>query len=130
MRMKVHLHTIKSIYLYDDMILTGSSECIINGWRHSGVKNNYEQLERRFKLVGHQSPSSCLYKSGDDVISGSQDGIIYIWNVNSTKLVKSIKAHDGCIRSLQCDSLKLISGGDDNIVTVHDIISGSVYNII
>lgn len=57
------------------------------------------------------------------VTSGDADGRIFFWNWSTTRIITSIKAHDGvCISVIwhPHERKKLISAGWDNLIKIWD----------
>jgi len=59
---------------------------------------------------GHSSPVFSVAIQGIRIISGSQDKIIKIWNLENGKCMITLKGHGSSVVSLQCDDKKLMSG--------------------
>jgi len=88
---------------------------------------NATKLERVFAkpficaLDGHKDGISCMTKnpkSLSSIISGSYDGEIKIWGLQTRECVKTIQAHDGYTRGITFtpDGNHFISIGDDKTI--------------
>jgi WD40 repeat protein len=69
---------------------------------------------------------------GFGIISGSQDGTLKIWNLNTGKLVRTITAHDGSINAISTtpDGLQVISGSDDKTLKIWNLNTGNLEHTI
>jgi len=70
--------------------------------------NQFQKIIRTFE--GHSSPVFSVAIQGIRIISGSQDKIIKIWNLENGKCMITLKGHGSSVVSLQCDDKKLMSG--------------------
>lgn len=61
-----------------------------------------------------------------EVVTGDSVGNVSVWWIKTGELLKSCKAHNGPVSSLQVDATKAVSCGHDMIVQVVDIIKGEV----
>jgi WD40 repeat protein len=86
-------------------------------------------------LVGHIDTISTLNYSeeNDWVISGGNEGVIFIWDAITGKKKFSYKAHTQWITSLRFFRLgisnKIVSGGADGMVCLYDFDTGSFHKI-
>eukprot|EP00094_Tigriopus_californicus_P004234 TCALIF_04081-PA protein Name:"Similar to Tep1 Telomerase protein component 1 (Rattus norvegicus)" AED:0.30 eAED:0.29 QI:0/0.3/0.18/0.63/1/1/11/0/2784 len=88
-----------------------------------GLAHNNEEL---FSLVGHSSPISSLTflpgtsSSETCLVSGSQDGMISFWDLNSQIRTNSVQGHSRCVSGLACssDGLTLVSVGWDGRIKI------------
>jgi WD40 repeat protein/transcriptional regulator with XRE-family HTH domain len=79
-------------------------------------------------VVGHPGAVSALCWAPSDglVVSGSSDGMLRWWKVQSGECLREQEAHQGMIQSLKLspDGSMLASCGDDGIIALWDIESG------
>jgi WD40 repeat protein len=91
-----------------------------------------EPLIRTF--TGHRGSvwSVAVTPDGEQVISGSQDGTLKIWNLNTGKLVRKIAAHDGSINAISTtlDGLQVISGSHDKTLKVWNLKTGELVDTL
>jgi len=93
--------------------------------------------ERGFGTVGSEDGSLRLGKcdgavaalrrfGGDGVVSGSEDGLVRLWDVRREVEVGSVEAHDGPVTDVRvCEFERLVySSGDDGFVKVWDVRTG------
>jgi WD40 repeat protein len=82
-----------------------------------------EPLIRTF--TGHSSSiwSVAVTPDGEQVISGSQDGTLKIWNLKTGILVDTIAAHNGSVNAVSIipDGSHIISGSYDNTLKVWNL---------
>lgn len=87
------------------------------------LAHNNEEL---FSLVGHSSPiSSLTFLPGSSssetcLVSGSQDGMMSFWDLNSQIRTNSVQGHTRCVSGLACssDGLTLVSVGWDGRIKI------------
>jgi CubicO group peptidase (beta-lactamase class C family) len=112
----------------------------VAGGEYMGVESNYNQPEKYLQLlntsswtvidqfVGHEEPvhSITFSKDGQNLVSGSWDGKVKIWDTTSAEEIKSFSGHEDKITSISYnkDESKLISGSLDKTVKIWDIESG------
>jgi WD40 repeat protein len=91
-----------------------------------------ESLIRTFKGHSDSVWSVAVTPDGKQVISGSQDGTLKIWNLNTGKLVRTITAHDGSINAISTtpDGLQVISGSDDKTLKIWNLNTGNLEHTI
>jgi WD40 repeat protein len=79
-------------------------------------------------LKGH---ASSVYKLSGDLVSGSNDKTIKIWNLKDQTLVRTLTGHSQHIFALKVlKNGDLVSGSYDNTIKVWDIKSGRVSKTI
>ncbi len=81
-------------------------------------------------LTGHSGSvwSVTVTPDGEQVISGSQDGTIKIWNLNSGNLICTISAHDDSVHTIAttADGLYVISGSHDTTIKIWNLKTGQL----
>ena len=65
---------------------------------------------------------------GELLVSGSSDGMLRWWDVQSGECVRTREAHQGAVQSLRIspDGRRLASCGDDGAIQVWDLESGEL----
>ena len=101
--------------------LTNGKECYIHNM-HSG------ELETVFmgdvegqhvgQLVGHTSTITALFFHGKRVYTGSIDGSIICWDVESAEKLFESKGHEGGITCIFSDGSKTLSGAADKTIII------------
>lgn len=86
-----------------------------------------------FTLHGHYGPITSVFidhfQSGTGG-SGSQDGLLCVWDLITGACMYSIQAHDGAILSLACASSYVISLGADKRIYIWERFQGNLLNTI
>jgi WD40 repeat protein len=74
-------------------------------------------------LTGHSGSiwSVAVTPDGEQVISGSQDGTLKIWNLNTGILEHTIPAHNDSVNAVCTDGLHIISGSRDKTIKVWNL---------
>lgn len=92
----------------------------LTGGKHDSARNNEKRT-----LTGHALPIGVLDFTTDSrkLASGSQDGTVIVWDVETEKPLVTLTGHTGFIKGLRFleDSKTLISGGNDGTVRLWDI---------
>jgi WD40 repeat protein len=85
-----------------------------------------EPLIRTYK--GHTDSvwSVAVTPDGNKIISGSQDGTIKIWNLNSGNLEHTIEAHNDSVKTVCTDGLRIISGSRDKTIKIWNLKTGEI----
>ncbi len=82
---------------------------------------------RRFE--GHDGNVNTVAHSpdGETVISGSDDGILFLWNSKTGEIIQQFEGHDGAVMSAEFspDGTKIISGSLNNSVILWDVEAGT-----
>lgn len=71
-------------------------------------------------LLGHAGVVLCLAAAGSNVVSGSFDKRVLIWDATSCKCVHILTGHEGSVRSLVVNDSHIFSGATDNTIKVWD----------
>lgn len=86
-----------------------------------------------YTLHGHCGPITCLFIDHfqpDTGGSGSQDGLLCVWEFLTGACMYSIQAHNGAIVSLVCAPSYVISVGADERLCVWERFQGHLLNTI
>src|SRR5882762_3108304 len=79
-------------------------------------------------LEGHTSVCLCIAFSpyGEQLVSGSDDRTVRLWNISTGALLQIMKGHSHCVQSVMYspDGRYIASGSDDETVRIWDAISG------
>jgi WD40 repeat protein len=85
-------------------------------------------------LYGHSNLVSLVAFSHDatQVVSGSDDNTVKIWDAGSGACVKTLKGHSNwvCSVAFSHDATQVVSGSDDNTVKIWDAGSGTCLNTL
>ncbi len=96
------------------------------------VTNALQELlnrkSERNRLEGHDNLVTSVNFSpdGKTLVSGSWDGTIKLWNVETGKEIRTLKGHDGYVLSVNFspDGKTLVSGSDDNTIKLWNVETG------
>jgi WD40 repeat protein len=113
-----HDRTVRCLEFRNNICFSGGSDRYIKVF-------DLNTGQRMTEFVGHAHRVSCLQMHATNsslVISGSNDRTARIWDtrVGSTA-VALVAEHDEAIRRLQFDGVKLITGGDDQVLRAWDM---------
>ena len=112
-------------------VVTGGYDRRVLVWRPSDVRPyDFTRLTSKSgsvippakfrSLDGHEGPvrAVAFSQDGTQIISGSQDNTIRLWNSEGGQLLKSFRGHDGAVRAVafaQSDQV-ILSGSHDNSI--------------
>jgi len=81
-------------------------------------------------LDGHTGSVAAVaaLPDGRTAVSGGEDGLVKVWDVDSMELLRTMKAHQGPVRAVAAapDGRRVVSAGIDGTVSVWDVTSGKV----
>jgi WD domain, G-beta repeat len=88
----------------------------------------------RLCTLGHTSAVHCIAVSGDGQLlaSGSSDGKIKLWNLETGTLVRSLTGHQGAVQALAIspDGRQLISASQDAKLGIWDLEQGQLIAMV
>lgn len=122
-------HTLKVSQV--KIFIESSNELIARVCSHQVFKTDSGNL--LYTLHGHCGPITCLFIDHfqpDTGGSGSQDGLLCVWELLTGACMYSIQAHDGAILSLACAPSYVISVGADERLCVWERFQGHLLNTI
>ncbi|KAM4843349.1 F-box and WD repeat domain containing protein 10B [Thomomys bottae] len=103
-----HQGTITCMNVYKNTLVSGGKDGQVKEWElHTG------NCLRTFK---HKDPISAVQISDTYIVSSCERGLIHVWDIVSTQLVKTFMGHEGAVRCLFFDQWHLVSGGVDGLV--------------
>ncbi|KAK9879461.1 hypothetical protein WA026_006532 [Henosepilachna vigintioctopunctata] len=124
--LKAHQQPISCLECEGNRVLTGSLD-------HTVKLSKIEDGRQLYTLHGHCGPISCMFIdalkpsiSG----SGSQDGMLCIWDLSTGTCLYSIQAHNGCITSLTYSPSYVISLATDDKMCVWERFQGHLLTTI
>ena len=99
----------------NDTIITCGEKHIIF-WPKDKKKQFRKQCKRGIfgKEKYYNNVQLCLSSHGNQVISGTDSGDLFIWK--GRNLSKVVKAHNGAIESIQISNMNIITGGSDRLI--------------
>ncbi|KAF5337548.1 hypothetical protein D9758_016665 [Tetrapyrgos nigripes] len=96
------------------------------GWELPiGQQNVWERCEQIFTANSHVN-SIALSPNGQRVVSGSQDGTVHIWNVETGEEEQKLKGHSNQVTSVAFspDGWQVVSGSFDGTVRIWNVETG------
>ncbi|MGC1878122.1 MAG: F-box/WD40 repeat-containing protein, partial [Rhabdochlamydiaceae bacterium] len=114
-----HQHSVNSILVFGDKLISASSDRTIKIWDLSSGK----VLQT---LEGHQRWVNSILVDRDKLISASSDCTIKIWDLSSGKVLQTLDDHRDMVNSILVDGDKLISASGDRTIKIWDLSSGKV----
>lgn len=140
-----HQQPITCMEVINGMVFTGSQDHTlkVSIWMYPNSNNlthfwfpqvySVDNPSVEYTLHGHCSPITCLFvdrfQSGTGG-SGSQNGLLCVWDLLTGVCMYNIQAHDGAITSLACAPSYVISLGIDERVCVWERFQGNLLSAI
>ncbi|XP_012252105.2 sterol regulatory element-binding protein cleavage-activating protein isoform X2 [Athalia rosae] len=107
-------------------VLTGSQDHTLKVYR-------LEDQLPLYTLHGHCGPISCLFIDRVSPMtsgSGSQDGLLCVWDLLTGACMYSTQAHDGAIAAITCSASYVISIGTDERLCVWERFQGHLLHAL
>lgn len=123
---KAHTKSITVLEAEGEKIITGSEDRMLKVFE---VKNQ----SLKYTLHGHYGPITCVFIDRFNPTmagSGSQDGLLCVWDLHTGSCMYSIQAHDGMIFAITYSASYVISLGQDERICVWDRFQGHLLNTI
>lgn len=88
------------------------------------VEANWRAGRHRTAEFLHSSPVICLQFDEQYLITGTNIGTAYIWDIETGQLLRKLSAHAGPISALKFDAAKLVTGSTDKIIRIWNYKTG------
>lgn len=88
------------------------------------IESNWRNGRYRTLTYEHESPVLCLQFDDQYLMTGSYDGKVRIWDVESGELIRALEGHRMAVSALKFDNLKLITASRDQTVRVWNYRTG------
>ncbi|KAG5342883.1 FAN protein, partial [Acromyrmex heyeri] len=116
------------------VIISGSWDCTAKVWHEYTSGSKIKPTECFIAQLDHDSKVICINISRDDtmLVSGTEDGELCLWSMNSYNLQSTIKGHtcrvNAVIFDKQCSSV--ISCAEDKVLNIIDVrTSTQIYSV-
>ncbi|CAH0401898.1 unnamed protein product [Chilo suppressalis] len=119
-----HQQPITEMQSEGERILTGGQDHVLKVFSST-------DLSALFTLHGHCGPvTSCFIDHATPIIagSGSQDGLLCVWDLHTGACLYSTQAHDGAVTSLAYTASYVVSAGADERLCIWDRFQGHMLN--
>lgn len=98
-------------------------------WKHVyrerfNIEANWRNGRYKSLTFKHKSPILCLQFDEQFLITGSYDGSVAVWDIETGKLLRQLEGHLTTVTALKFDSLKLITASRDQTVCVWNYRTG------
>ena len=129
--LRAHQQPITCLLVDHGTILTGSQDHTLKIFRVDDSKGSCTGV---YTLHGHCGPVTSAFIDRTEVLSsagsGSQDGMLCLWDVMTGACLYSIQAHDGCVISMTHSPSYVVSMGSDEKLCVWERLHGHLINTI
>lgn len=94
-----HAAKINSICISPDdkKIISGGHDCMIKVWRLEESESNHNKYGRIDAELVCQTSVAVVCSSNNKIISGTTDGIIYVWDAKTYEKIKTISINNGAL---------------------------------
>lgn len=89
------------------------------------VESNWRNGRFKTRLFQHTAPITTLHLLHPYLVTGTQNGIIHVWDVQTGKLMRQLNDHRGAVSALKMDAHKLVSGSYDETIRVWNYHTGA-----
>ncbi|WCJ20377.1 Zinc finger CCCH domain-containing protein 17 [Euphorbia peplus] len=100
----------------EDMLFSGGQGGAILAWK--GVNDKLKPFKLVATMKGHTATVTCLRVGGKRLYSGSMDGTIRVWDLNTLKCLQLLKEHTDVVTSLICWDRYILSCSLDKTIKV------------
>lgn len=129
-----HTSAVLDVVFDANWIVTGSKDATVRVWRRSDVtsssSSSISSAPVAWRKFTHTGPVNAVDLQGDQVVSASGEGSMYLWNLQSGEKVHTFNGHT---KGLACIVLKgntLVSGSNDQTIRVWDTSSGECTHVL
>ncbi|XP_031833417.1 protein FAN isoform X2 [Nomia melanderi] len=107
------------------IIISGSWDCTAKVWQSYISGKKIKPAEYLIAQLDHDSKVTCINISKDDTLlaSGTEDGEIFLWNLDTYNLQFTVKGHTSKINAMIFDqeSKSVISCAEDKVLNIIDV---------
>lgn len=140
-----HMDTVTNVSINSDRMVSGSQDSTIRQWDlHSGkciqildlmsidTINLFDPSSKSAQTVNNiEVPKIGGLQSFDVALAtGTNDGIVRLWDLRSGEIVRSLAGHSSAISCLKFDLQNIITGSLDQTVRTWDLRMGSSVNLL
>ncbi|XP_028162169.1 sterol regulatory element-binding protein cleavage-activating protein-like [Ostrinia furnacalis] len=121
-----HQQPITEMHSEGGRVLTGGQDHVLKVFSSA-------DLSALFTLHGHCGPiTSCFIDRATPTVagSGSQDGLLCVWDLHTGACLYSMQAHDGAVTSLAYTASYVVSAGADERLCIWDRFQGHMLNSV
>lgn len=88
------------------------------------IESNWRNGRFKTRTFKHKSPVLCLQFDDQYLMTGSYDGKVSVWDLETGKLLRQLEGHRNTVSALKFDNLKLITASRDETVRVWNYRTG------
>ncbi|XP_043507694.1 protein FAN-like isoform X2 [Frieseomelitta varia] len=107
------------------IIISGSWDCTAKVWQSYTSGTKIKPAECLIAQLDHDAKVTCINISGDEtlLVSGTEDGEIFLWNMDTYNLQFTAKAHNCKINAMVFDQegKSIISCAEDKVLNIIDV---------
>nr|XP_033328034.1 protein FAN-like isoform X1 [Megalopta genalis] len=111
------------------IIISSSWDCTAKVWRTYVSGKKIKPADYLIAQLDHDSKVTCINISRDEtlLISGTEDGEIFLWNLDTYNLQLTVKGHSGRINAMTFDpeGKSIISCAEDKALNIIDILTST-----
>jgi F-box and WD-40 domain protein 1/11 len=134
---KAHNGTVLSLHFNERYLVTGGKDGKIKLWNRQPLDVNHTDIPafaaspsegdryQEYSLLatfdGHNAAVNAVRLKDNVLVSGSGDRTMYIWSLQTGKILHKVNIHQRGIASLQYNGRYIVSGSTDESIRIYDI---------
>ncbi|XP_064610940.1 LOW QUALITY PROTEIN: protein FAN-like [Liolophura sinensis] len=124
-----HDDAVSSLRWENDMLITASWDSTVKIWQYCTPEGSRSKSAEYLMVLDHESCVMCVdVRSTDDlVVTGTDGGMIHVWEMATGSLREQYHAHDGAVNAVlfSIDGRRVFSCGRDSFLKVYDMETSS-----
>merc|ERR1712072_1264881 len=114
------------------MILSASRDKTVMVWQITGEEGNYGAPKRALTGHGHFVQDVVISSDGQFALSGSWDGTLRLWDLNTGLTTRRFVGHDKDVLSVafSADNRQIVSGSRDKTIKLWNTLGECKYTIV
>jgi len=114
-----------------DMVLSASRDKSIIMWKLTREEENYGVMQKRLTGHGHYVQDVAISSDGQFALSGSWDGTLRLWDLNTGNTTRRFVGHSKDVLSVafSADNRQIVSGSRDQTINLWNTLGQCKYTI-
>ena len=122
-----HSSAVLDVVFDENWIVTGSKDATVRVWRRSDLVSSSPVAWRKFT---HGGPVNAVGLQGNQVVSASGEGSMYLWDLESGEKLHTFRGHTKGLACIVFRDHTLVSGSNDQTIRVWDTTSGRCTHVL
>ncbi|SPO23689.1 uncharacterized protein UTRI_03783_B [Ustilago trichophora] len=128
-----HASAVLDVVFDSNWIVTGSKDTTVRVWRRSDIPLSPDTTSPppvAWRKFSHTGPVNAVDLQGDQVVSASGEGSMYLWDLKSGEKVHMFSGHTKGLACIVFKGNTLVSGSNDQTIRVWDTKSGKCTHVL